>query len=146
MRPSLLYRLGMRLAVDAREEALQRTVINRVYYGLHHEMCCRYFRQFPLERPLGQRRRHTELTERLNDPTNPVSAELANLLHELLELRTEADYQLVPPMRFRRRSYHAEQMMELAMSRGERLWEKMEAQFPGEASEDCECKTAYISR
>ena len=45
MRPLDFYRLGVALAYSADSETLQRTVINRLYYGLHHEACCRFFFQ-----------------------------------------------------------------------------------------------------
>ena len=45
MRPLDFYRLGIELSSDAYTEARQRTVVNRLYYGLHHEACCRLFQR-----------------------------------------------------------------------------------------------------
>ena len=43
MRPLDFYDLGVQLAASARTEAEYRATIGRLYYGLHHEACCRYF-------------------------------------------------------------------------------------------------------
>ncbi len=146
MRPLDFYELGLRLSRMASVDAEYRTVINRVYYGLHHETCCRYFRLLPTPQPLNSNQRHTELRNRLNDPGNPTSGEVSQLLGSLTRMRTEADYQLNPPLRYRSRSYSPEQLMAEAMQLGEDLLEALERYSPGEAPDGCHCPTVYSSR
>ncbi len=146
MRPLDFYKLGMHLARTASVDAEYRTVINRVYYGLHHETCCRYLRFLPTPQPLNSNQRHTELRNRLNDPGNPPSGEVSQLLGSLMRMRTEADYQLNPPLRHRNRSYSSEQLMVEAVRLGEDLLEALERYSPGEAPDGCNCPTVFSSR
>ena len=44
MRPIELYNLGVVAARTADTEAKRRSAVGRIYYGLHHEACCRFFR------------------------------------------------------------------------------------------------------
>ena len=64
MRPLDFYRAGVALAAGASTESLRRTAVGRLYYGLHHEACCRYFRKNPGARPLDRNRRHARLADR----------------------------------------------------------------------------------
>ena len=64
MRPLDFYDLGVRLAASARTEAEYRATIGRPYYGLHHEACCRYFREFRNALPLTRGSRHVQLIQR----------------------------------------------------------------------------------
>ncbi len=41
MTPLEFYELGLALSRSAAAPAEHRTVIGRLYYGLHHEACCR---------------------------------------------------------------------------------------------------------
>ena len=111
----------MQIATAAASEAQQRTAINRIYYGLHHEACCRYFRKEPSPRPLNRNRRHTDLRERFNRPEFPDAGRVAQLLAILMMLRSEADYQLNAPLRFRGRSYSSDELMERALHVGQDL-------------------------
>ena len=149
MRPLQFYRLGMALAQgtppDPLQESLQRTVISRLYYGLHHEACCRYFRKNPLSGPLRRNRRHTDLRDRFNRDVDPISRTVGTLLRVLKELREEADYQLAPPLRFRNRSMDARQFMDLAVEHSLQLLDALETYSPGEAEDGCDCPVVYAS-
>lgn len=111
-----------------------------VYYGLHHESCCRYFREELSSRPLSRGQLHTELRDRFNRPEDPESGEVAQLLGSLMILRSESDYQLGLPLRYRGRSYTALELMQQASGD---LLDALEAYSPGEAPDGCECRQAY---
>ena len=99
MRPLDFYRLGMSLSETPDAEAAQRTAVSQLYYGLHHEACCRYFRTNPASGPLNGNRRHVDLRDRYNSPDDPKSRTVGRLLNDLRMLRSEADYELVPPLK-----------------------------------------------
>ena len=143
MKPLDFYQLGLQLASSASTEAQCRTAISRIYYGLHHEACCRYFRRESYPAPLNRNRRHTGLRERYSSSVEPVSRTVGRRLNELMILRTEADYQLVPPLRYKDKSYSAEQLMQIAVDVGEELLDALERYSPGEAPDGCDCPTAY---
>ena len=145
MRPLEFYRLGISLSQTAESESLQRTGVVRLYYGLHHEACCRYFRNNPTSRPLNRNRRHTDLRERYNRDVDPKSKDVGILLNDLMTLRAEADYQLILPMRFKRRSLDAKQFLGLAVNTAQQLLDALEDYSPGEAQDGCECPQAYMS-
>ena len=63
MSPLDFYDLGVGMASTARTEAQERTAINRLYYGLHHEVCCRYFRKESWAQPLNRNRPDTPTSE-----------------------------------------------------------------------------------
>lgn len=146
MKPSDLANLGFSLAGGAKDEATQRTAINRLYYGAHHEACCRLFRVRLAESPLGQHRRHTDLVERLRDPLEPKSGRVGDLLADLSRMRTEADYQLSPPLKFQRRSLTTSELLSKAVETTQQLWKAMEEYSPGEAKDGCICLVAYQTR
>ena len=145
MRPLEFYRLGIALSQNAAIESIQRTVVNRIYYGLHHEACCRYFRTHPHSPPLNINRRHTELRDRFNESEDPQAKNVGGLLNDLMMLRRESDYELVPPLRFRRRSLTIQELMQQAIESGEDLLDALESYSPGEAPDGCDCPTAYSS-
>ena len=146
MRPLEFYRLGISLSQTAESESLQRTVVGRLYYGLHHEACCRYFRTNPsTEPPLNRNRRHVDLRDRYNRDGDPKSKDVGNLLNDLMALHSEADYQLVLPLRFRNRSWGAKQVLDLAVNTARQLLDALEEYSPGEAEDGCECPQAYMS-
>ena len=145
MRPLDFYRLGTALAHSADSETVQRTVINRLYYGLHHEACCRFFRTNPYERPLNRNRRHADLRERFNESLDPNSGDVADLLSDLMRLRAESDYQLAPPLRYRNRSYQPRQFMEIAVALAEQLLNALDVYSQGEAPDGCRCPESYSS-
>ncbi len=143
MRPLDFYRLGLQIASSASSEAQYRTAINRIYYGLHHESCCRYFRTEMSPAPLNINRRHTELRDRFNSLNAPAPIKVGQRLNDLRMMRSEADYQLAPPLRYRGRSYSAERLMSRAVSLAEELLQALEDYSPGEAPDGCDCPTAY---
>ena len=146
MKPLDFYQLGVDIASSASTEAQYRTAISRIYYGLHHECCCRYFRKLSFAEPLNGNRRHTDLRDRFNTPRDPISNKISQLLGNLMMARTEADYQLAPPIIYGRRSYSPEDLMRLALDRGQELLEALEDYSPGEADDGCDCPTVYSSR
>ena len=143
MKPLDFYRLGIQSSASADTEAVQRTVVSRLYYGLHHESCCRFFRENPTARPLNRNRRHSDLTDRYRGLDAPAASEIAQLLVTLSILRSEADYQLAPPLRFRDRSYSPQDMMEYAVGFAAQLLEALDRYSPGDAPDGCRCPTAY---
>ena len=143
MRPLDFYRLGLSLAETANDEASQRTAVGRLYYGLHHEACCRYFRSTSDTEPLNGSQRHSELRNRYNRRDNSKSKEVGNLLRDLMTLRREADYELAPPLRFRRQSLAPRQFLELAVKTAEQLLNALEDYSPGEAEDGCRCLVSF---
>ena len=139
MRPIEFYRLGISLSQDAEAEALQRTAVGRLYYGLHHEACCRFFRTNPLEPPLNRSGRHSDLRNRYNRDIAPSSKNVGVLLNDLMELRAEADYQLVPPLTFRNLRLDSKQILDTAVKIAQQLLDALEEYSPGEAEDGCEC-------
>ena len=146
MKPLDFYRLGLQTASSASTEAQYRTAIGRIYYGLHHESCCRYFRKEVSPELLNRNRRHTELRNRFNGLGDSVAITIGRRLSDLIIVRSEADYQLVPPLRYKSGSYSAEQLMQIAVSLGAELLQALEAYSPGEAPDGCDCPTVYSSR
>ncbi len=142
MRPLDFYDLGVRLYESATTEAEHRTVVNRIYHGLHHEVCCRYFRRDGTAQPLNRNRRHTEL-HGLNDALDPSSSEVAQLLRSLMDMRSEADYELSPPLRFRNRPLSAQELDGRTIQMGEELLEALESYSASEARDGCSCPQAY---
>ena len=83
------------------------------------------------------------MRERFNSSGEPASGRIGRRLNELMILRAEADYQLVPPLRYKGKSYSIEQLMGQAISVGRALLSALEAYSPGEAPDGCDCPTAY---
>ena len=131
MRPLDFYDFGLALAVNATQEVDQRTVVNRLYYGLHHEACCRFFRKNPSEPALRRSNRHTGLRQRFNDPTDPPSSRVAMLLMDLQSLRTECDYQLSQAL--------PNGTMTRAVQLARQLVGALDLYSPGEGSNGCDC-------
>ena len=146
MKPLDYYRLGLQIANNASSEAQYRTAISRIYYGLHHESCCRYFRREISPPPLNRNRRHTELRDRFNSLGASITSTIGRRLSDLAIARNEADYQLVLPLRFKSKSYSAKQLTQIAVSIGEELLQALEAYSPGESPDGCDCPTVYSSR
>ena len=127
----------------AENEAQQRTVVNRVYYGLHHEACCRYFRREVAAQALDRNRCHTNLRNNFNQSMDPLSGRIAQLLGELMRLRSLADYELFPPYRIGRQTLTPEQLMRRALDVSERLLSALERYSPGEAVDGSGCREVY---
>ena len=143
MRPLDSYRVGLQMVGTAESEAHQRTVVNRVYYGLHHEACCRYFRREVAAQPLDRNRRHTNLRNNFNQSMDPLSGRIAQLLGELMRLRSLADYELSPPYRIGRQILTPEQLMRRALDVSERLLSALERYSPSEAVDGSGCREVY---
>ena len=121
MRPLDFYELGLRMFSTAQTESEQRTVANRLYYGLHHEACGRYFRKEVRPQPLNRNRRHSDIRDRFNNSIDPVSMRVAQLLGELMRLRVVADYQLPSNIIGMRSIQDAEQLMRRSVNVSEQL-------------------------
>ena len=140
MRPLALYEFGIALANAAAAEVERRTAVNRIYYGLHHEACCRYFRQTPTPPALDRNRRHTELRRRFSDATNPAMSLVGTYLGQLERLRAEADYQLpAGSMVLGGRPCSDVQVLAEASRKGALLLQALETLSPGQATDGCPC-------
>ena len=146
MRPLDFYRAGVALAAGASTESLRRTAVGRLYYGLHHEACCRYFRKNPGAPPLDRNRRHAQLADRYRNSPEPAAQQIGLRLSDMAQLRREADYELVPPLRFRNQSVNDEQLMELALDISRQLLAALERYSPGAAPDGCRCPVVYSRR
>ena len=143
MRPREFYDYGLTLAQSAQTEAQQRTAVSRLYYGLHHEGCCRYFRRNPWAQLIPVQQRHRELPERfIATPHIPESFRIGNLLRDLFRMRAECDYEIVPPLRFQRRSYSVSDVLSIAVNKAEALWAALELYSPGDSPDGCICNVA----
>ena len=146
MRPLDFYRLGLSLAENADTEAVQRTAVNRLYYGLHHEACCRYFRTNPESEPLNRRNRHVELRNRYNNSYDSKARTVGRLLNDLRLIRSTADYELVSPLTFIDRSLDPGQFMNIAVQTARQLLDALDDYSPGESEDGCRCPQAYGRR
>ena len=143
MKPLDFYRLGLSLAETAKSEAEQRTVVNRLYYGLHHEACCRYFRNNPDSEPVYASRRHSELRNQYTSHADERANTVGQRLHYLIELRRLADYQLAPPLSFRGQTLDPLEFMGMALEAGRQLLDALEDYSPGEAEDGCTCLVQF---
>lgn len=73
MRPLEFYRLAVAIAPSAVSEPVQRTVIGRLYYGLHHEARCRFYRENPNADPLGAKQQARLVVEALKSTNQSES-------------------------------------------------------------------------
>ena len=145
MKPLDFYNFALELSAVADTETRQRSVISRLYYGLHHEACCRLFREHRWTQPLSSRGRHTELVNRFRRLSGTSASGVARLLRSLSRMRNEADYQLRMPLRHSGQSYDAAELMSKAIVVSRQLLAALEAFSPGEAPDGCECRVAYVS-
>ena len=141
MRPMEFYRLAVAIAPNAVSEPFQRTVVGRLYYGLHHEACCRYYRVNSGADPLDRFNRHATLQRRFNQQPDATSKKVANLLQRLRQFRTQVDYEL-GQMHINGRPVTAEQMLNSATRVAQQLLEALESYSPGEAPDGCVCKVS----
>jgi hypothetical protein len=142
MRPLQFYDLGLEIASSATTEAHYRTAASRVYYGLHHEACCRYFREEVSPTPLHGNSRHAELRDRFNRSDIPQSGRIGQLLGRLSRLRGLADYELNELIEYQDMTFTAEQLWRQARNLCEDLIEALEAYSPGAAQDGCDCPVA----
>ena len=141
MKPLDFYRLGLRLSTTATTEAEQRTVVSRLYYGLHHEACCRFFRENPDALPLPQGSRHYRMRERYGGQRTQAEQEVARLLAQIFAMRNMADYELRGTIQYQAREFESSQLMSLALIIAEDLLNALESFSPGEAPDGCDCPT-----
>ena len=139
MRPLDFYYLGVQLAASAVTEAECRNAIGRLYYGLHHEACCRYFRDYPAAPPLGRGSRHTLLTKRYGALNSRNARRVQSLLAQLAHLRNIADYDLVSPVRYQQSMRSPAELAGIAVSVAADLLAALEAFSPGAAADGCVC-------
>ena len=139
MRPLDFYRLGVRLANSATTEAEQRNAIGRLYYGLHHEACCRYFRENPAARPFRRGSRHKQLTDCYDALPSSPPRRIRRLLKQLSRMRNISDYELAGPIRYQKKDRSAAQLMRTAVVVAEGLLATLEDFSPGEAEDGCYC-------
>ena len=138
MKPIEFYQLGTTAASNATSEAEQRMAVGRIYYGLHHEACCRFFRQNPNALSLSRSSRHTELCRRFNTLTDTTPKTVGNLLNDLRELRTQADYELTK-IQFRQQPMTIQQLVRTTVTLGKQLLQELEQYSPGQAQDGCNC-------
>ena len=141
MRPIEFYRLAVAMAPSAVSEPVQRTVVGRLYYGLHHEACCRYYRVNPESASLERFSRHVSLQRRFNQPSDAASTKIGNLLDTLRRYRTLADYDL-GQMRLNGRPVTSEQVLDSATHVAEQLLDALESYSPGDAPDGCICRVS----
>ena len=146
MRPLDFYRAGAALADVATTESLRRTAVGRLYYGLHHEACCRYFRKNPGAPPLDRNRRHARLADRYRNSPEPAAKDIGKHLSDMIQLRSEADYELVPPLRFYNRSIDSRELVDFALDISRQLLAALERYSPGAAPDGCRCPVVYSRR
>ena len=139
MKPLDFYQLGVRLANSGRTEAEHRAAIGRLYYGLHHEACCRYFRENPDAQPLGRGSRHAQLIDRYSALHSFPTQRIRRLLRQLSRMRNISDYELASPIRFQKTDRSAVQMVSMAVVVAEGLLATLEDFSPGEAEDGCRC-------
>lgn len=143
MKPLDFYELGVRLAASARTEAEYRAAIGRLYYGLHHEACCRYFREHQNEPPLPRGSRHIQLIRRYKAlRSNSEAQRIQNLLRQLSSMRNISDYELAGPIRYRRMIRSPEELKDVAVLVATRLLTALEIFSPGAAADGCVCPAA----
>lgn len=143
MKPLDFYRLGLLMADSASTEAEHRNVISRLYYGLHHEACCRYFRQHPYAPPLQMGSRHRRLIARYKEIGSEIAASVSISLSRLFAMRNIADYELGSSITYRNLPVSSHTLMGMALIVARELLELLEAYSPGEAPDGCDCPTAY---
>ena len=143
MKPLDFYRLGLRMAGSASTEAEHRNVVSRLYYGLHHEACCRYFRENPYASVLGRGSRHAQLIRRFESIGNTIADDVSRLLDGLFAMRNIADYELGGLISYRNLPVNSRTLMGMALIVAWELLELLEAYSPGEAPDGCDCPTAY---
>jgi hypothetical protein len=134
------YNLGVAVAPKVASEAERRSVVGRIYYGLHHEACCRFFRVNSWAPYLARDgSRHRVLIEKYRGSRgNPVANRIGDLLDQLRRLRTTADYDLAA-MTFNNRPISEADLLATAVKIGELLLRDLEQYSPGEADDGCQC-------
>ena len=146
MRPLDFRDLALYLIGSTPNEAALRSAVSRLYYGLHHESCCRYFRENPDATPIQRNRRHAELPERFGNSGDPVQRNIAFLLRLLADLRGECDYNVAGPLLHNGAHVTPEAVLREALTTAERLLAALNAYSPGESANGAECITTGSNR
>lgn len=134
MRPLDVYDLGIRLSEQATTEAEQRAAVNRLYYGLHHEACCRYFRENPDAPPLMRNQRHAALRSRFGLSPSDLHRDIARKLGALAAMRGECDYRMVEPLLHQGMPITIDDLLAEALATAAALLADLDVYSPGEAS------------
>lgn len=145
MRPLDIYELGVKLARSASSEAEIRNAIGRMYYGLHHEACCRYFREHPNARPLGRGSRHSQLIARYQALSGVSTGNISRRLRQLARLRAISDYELADRVTFQNRRYTTVELMAMSLRIARGIVLALESFSPGEAPDGCNCPVVHDS-
>ena len=140
MRPLDIYHLGVELSSSASSDAERRNVIGRLYYGIHHEACCRYFRARPNAPPLGQGSRHSALIDRYNQLGYRRTGYISRHLRRLSQLRRIADYELSDTAIYDKQSRTMAELMAIAINEANNVLTALEAFSPGAALDGCICR------
>ena len=139
VKPKEFYDLGTAVAGEAGSEAERRMAAGRIYYGLHHEACCRFFRVNPRELYLDRKNRHSGLVSKFRACRNNEHAlRIGSLLDQLRRLRTTADYDLAT-MSFNRQLISDTDMLATVLQTSKMLADALERFSPGEAGDGCKC-------
>ena len=140
MKPIEFYNLGVAVAPKVGSEAERRSVVSRIYYGLHHDACCRFFRVNSRVSYLARNgSRHGALIGKYRGSRgNPVAHRIGDLLDQLRQLRTTADYDL-NAMAFNSMPISEADLLATAVKTGELLLSALEQYSPGEAQDGCQC-------
>ena len=139
VKPIEFYNLGLASAPTASSEAEHRMVIGRIYYGLHHESCCRFFRKNPSQQFLNKSGRHSALVISYKSSKNSADALLVGQrLENLKMLRELADYEL-GALQFANQQIDSIVGMNIALQVGNLLLQALESYSPGEAPDGCIC-------
>ena len=142
MRPLDFHDLALRLPDGTPTEAAQRSAVSRLYYGLHHEACCRYFRENPGASPIQRSRRHSELPLRFSNSGEPVQRDIVFLLRLLADMRGECDYNLAGPLLHNGAYSTPETMLREALIAATRLLSALNSYSYGESPDGAECVAA----
>lgn len=139
MKPLNFYDLGIALAQNAATDAEYRNAIGRLYYGLHHEACCRYFREHPNAPAIARGSRHRQLVQRYGGLRYGNARTVQRLLQQLSNMRNVSDYELSNSIRYRRMTESAAGLMAIAVSVATQLLAELESFSPGAAEDGCPC-------
>lgn len=134
MRPLDIYDLGVWLAQHATTGAGKRAAVSRLYYGLYHEACCRYFRENPDAPPLPRNRRHAALRTLFSRLPVGAQQSVASRLEALGSMRGECDYRLDELLQYAGRLITLDQMLSRALATATALLTDLDAYSPGEAT------------
>ena len=134
MRPLDVYDLGVQLAGQAGTEAEKRAAVSRLYYGLHLEACCRYFRENPDAASIQRNRRHALLRVTFEEMRTPLARRISMRLWRLGEMRAECDYRIAGPLQFERMAITIDDLLTEALITAGALLADLDAYSPGEAT------------